>query len=59
MGTQLRAVTKKGLKGVPLGRRGGLTQHLIKKLTTHYGLALRNHSEVADMQGAVMATIYT
>ncbi|XP_077539634.1 uncharacterized protein LOC144152273 [Haemaphysalis longicornis] len=58
MGTQLRAVIKKGLKGVPLGGRGGLTQDLIKKLTTYYGLALRNNSEVPDMQRAVMATFY-
>lgn len=41
-----RTLIKKELKGVPPGGRGGLTQELIKKLTTYYGLALRNNHEV-------------
>lgn len=58
MGTNLRALKGKAKKGEPLGGRGGLTQDLIKKLTNYYGHALRNHTEVDEMQRAVMATFY-
>lgn len=58
MGSALRGLITKGKKGQPLGGRGGLTQELIKRLTSYYGMALRSHSNVADMQRAVMATFY-
>lgn len=56
MGTALRTLVTRAKKGEPLGGRGGLTQELIKKLTSYYGLALRKHTSVPDMQRAVMAT---
>lgn len=58
MGTALRTLVTRAKKGEPLGGRGGLTQELIKKLTSYYGLALRKHTSVPDMQRAVMATFY-
>ncbi|CAN7950323.1 unnamed protein product [Ixodes hexagonus] len=58
MGSALRALVTKGKKGQPLGGKGGLTQNLIKKLTSYYGMALRDHSEVDEMRRAVMATFY-
>ncbi|XP_077517393.1 uncharacterized protein LOC144128162 [Amblyomma americanum] len=58
IGAALRSLVAKAKKGEPLGGKGGLTQQLIKKLTNYYGLALRNHSEVEEMQRAVMATYY-
>ncbi|CAN7950047.1 unnamed protein product [Ixodes pacificus] len=58
MGSALRALVTKAKKGEPLGGRGGLTQDLIKRLTSYYGMALRNNSDVKEMQRAVMATFY-
>ncbi|CAN7944761.1 unnamed protein product, partial [Ixodes pacificus] len=58
MGSALRALITKGKKGQPLGGRGGLTQELIKRLTSYYGMALRSHPDVDEMQRAVMATFY-
>lgn len=58
MGSALRALVAKSRKDQPIGGRGGLTQDLIKKLTNYYGMALRRHSDVAEMQKAVMATFY-
>ncbi|XP_077536306.1 uncharacterized protein LOC144148663 [Haemaphysalis longicornis] len=58
MNSALRGVVAKGKKGQPVGGRGGLTQDLIKKLTTYYGMALREHDTVEKMQRAVMATFY-
>ncbi|KAH7943117.1 hypothetical protein HPB52_005608 [Rhipicephalus sanguineus] len=36
----------------------GLTQDLIKRLTSYYGLALRSNTDVEDMKKAVMATFH-
>lgn len=58
MGTNLRGLIKQGKKGQPLGGKGGLTQDLIKKLTTYYGMALRDNEKLEDMQNAVMATFH-
>ncbi|KAG0440314.1 hypothetical protein HPB47_016337, partial [Ixodes persulcatus] len=58
MGSALRALITKAKKGKPLGGRGGLTQDLIKRLTSYYGMALRSNSDVKEMQRAVMATFY-
>jgi len=55
MGTLLRNVrkTKK------LGGKGKLTEALVKKLSTYYGLAIRrNINSVEDMKKAIMATYY-
>lgn len=55
MGTRLRNVrkTKK------LGGKGKLTEALVKKLSTYYGLAIRrNINSVTDMKKAVMATFH-
>ncbi|KAH7951164.1 hypothetical protein HPB52_005887 [Rhipicephalus sanguineus] len=45
----------KAKKGEALGGRGGLTQDLVKRLTSYYGLSLRSNTDVQDMQRAVMA----
>lgn len=58
MGTALRSLVSKAKKGEALGGRGGLTQDLIKRLTSYYGLALRSNTDVQDMQRAVMATLH-
>lgn len=55
MGTRLRNIrkTKK------LGGKGKLTESLVKKLSTYYGLAIRRHIDsVQDMKKAIMATYY-
>lgn len=55
MGTHLR----KKKKDNKLGGKGKLTDALIKKLTTYYGLVIRRNSESVDeMQKAIMATYY-
>lgn len=55
MGTRLRAV-KKAKK---LGGKGKLTENLIKKLSTYYGLAIRrNVNSTEDMKKAIMATFH-
>jgi len=55
MGTRLRNVKK----NEKLGGKGKLTDALIKKLTTYYGLAIRrNSNNVDDMKREVMATFY-
>lgn len=55
MGTRLRNV-KKTQK---LGDKGKLTDALIKKLTTYYGLAIRKNSDSVDnMKREIMATFY-
>ena len=55
MGTRLRAVRKdKKLSG-----KGKLTEALVKKLSTYYGLAIRiNVNSVENMKTAIMATYY-
>ncbi|XP_072143331.1 uncharacterized protein [Dermacentor andersoni] len=58
MGTALRTLVSKSRRSKPIGGKGGLTQDLIKKLTNYYGMAIRNNSEVDDMQRAIMATFY-
>lgn len=55
MGTRLRNIrkTKK------LGGKGKLTESLVGKLSTYYGLAIRrNIDNVQDMKKAIMATYY-
>lgn len=55
MGTRLRNV-KKTQK---LGGKDKLTDALIKKLTTYYGLAIRRNSDSVDnMKREIMATFY-
>lgn len=55
MGTRLRNVRK----AKKLGGKGKLTEALIKKLTTYYGLAIRrNVNNAKDMKKAIMATFY-
>lgn len=55
MGTRLRNVKK----ATKLGGKGKLTDALIKKLTSYYGLAIRrNINNVEDMKKAIMATYY-
>ncbi|XP_043257881.1 uncharacterized protein LOC122400460 [Colletes gigas] len=55
MSTRLRNIIIKE----KLGGKGKLTDTLIKKLTTYYGLAIRRNSHnVADMKREVMATFY-
>ncbi|XP_071582033.1 uncharacterized protein [Temnothorax nylanderi] len=55
MGSRLRNVKKKE----KLGGKGKLTDVLIKKLTTYYGLAIRRNIDSVDyMAKAVMATYY-
>lgn len=52
MGTRLRNVKKTA----KLGRRGKLTDVLIKKLTKYYGLAIRRNAHSKDdMKKAIMA----
>ncbi|KAG0425499.1 hypothetical protein HPB47_027353 [Ixodes persulcatus] len=46
-------------KGQSLGGRGGLTQELIKRLTSYYGMALRSHPNLADMKRALVASSST
>ncbi|CAN7978839.1 unnamed protein product, partial [Ixodes persulcatus] len=58
MGSTLRSLVSKAKKGEPLGGRGSLTQDLIKRLISYYGMALRNNSDVDGMQKAVMATFH-
>lgn len=55
MGTRLRNVKKTA----EIGRKGKLTDVLIKKLTKYYGLAIRrNVNFVAEMKKGIMATLY-
>lgn len=55
MGTRLRNVKKKE----KLGGKGKLTEALIKKLTTYYGLAIRrNINNIENMKKDIMATFY-
>lgn len=55
MGTRLRNIKKKQ----KLGGKGKLTDLVIKKLTTYYGLAIRrNVDSVGDMKKSIMATLY-
>ncbi|XP_067208105.1 uncharacterized protein [Linepithema humile] len=55
MGSRLRNVRK----AKKLGGKGKLTEVLIKKLSTYYGLAIRrNVNSVQDMKKAIMATFY-
>ncbi|XP_071653066.1 uncharacterized protein [Temnothorax longispinosus] len=55
MGTRLRNIKKVA----KLGGKGKLTDALIKKLTTYYGLAIRRHPDsVEEMKKAIMATYY-
>lgn len=55
MGTRLRNIKK----ATKLGGKGKLTDVLIKKLTSYYGLAIRkNINNVEDMKKAIMATYY-
>ncbi|XP_075533155.1 uncharacterized protein LOC142566189 [Dermacentor variabilis] len=58
MGTNLRTLVTKSSRDQPLGGRGGLTQDLIKRLTSYYGMALRGSEDVKDMKRAVMATFH-
>uniref|UniRef100_A0A1E1XP14 Putative kolobok-8 hm n=1 Tax=Amblyomma sculptum TaxID=1581419 RepID=A0A1E1XP14_AMBSC len=58
MGTALRSLVNKAKKGEALGGKGGLTQDVIKRLTSYYGLALRSSTNVEEMQRAVMATLH-
>lgn len=53
MGTRLR-----NLKKSKKFKRGVLTDALIKKLSTYYGLAIRRHNNVQDMKNAIMATLH-
>ncbi|KAG0410805.1 hypothetical protein HPB47_012080 [Ixodes persulcatus] len=50
MGSALRALITKGKKGQPLGGRGGLTQELIKRLTSYYG----NGSQPSMFRGTLV-----
>ncbi|CAH2086449.1 unnamed protein product [Euphydryas editha] len=53
MGTRLRNIRK----NKKLGGKGKLTEALVKKLSTYYGLAIRrNINSVEDMKKAIMAT---
>ena len=53
MGTRLRQVKKKE----KIGGKGKLTDALIKKLSTYYGLAIRRNSEnKLEMKKSIMAT---
>lgn len=55
MGTRLRNVKKEH----KLGGKGKLTDALIKKLSTYYGLAIqRNVDSVEDMKKGILATYY-
>ena len=55
MGSRLRNVKKTA----KLGGKSKLTDVLIKKLTTYYGLAIRRNSDnVQNMRKAIMATFY-
>ncbi|XP_053995806.1 uncharacterized protein LOC128885665 [Hylaeus anthracinus] len=55
MSTRLRNLKKTE----KLGGKGKLTDILIKKLTTYYGLAIRrNVDSVTDMRKAIMATLH-
>jgi len=55
MGSRLRNLKKKE----KLGGKGKLTDNLIKKLTTYYGLAIRrNPDNVEEMEKSVMATYF-
>ena len=55
MGTRLRNVRK----NKKLGGKGKLTEALVKKLSTYYGLTIRrNVNIVEDMKKAIMATYY-
>jgi len=55
MGTRLRNVKKEH----KLGGKGILTDSLIKKLTTYYGLAIRrNVDSVTEMKKAILSTYY-
>ncbi|XP_044580501.1 uncharacterized protein LOC123262383 [Cotesia glomerata] len=55
MGTRLRSVKKEK----HLGGRGKLTEVLIKKLSTYYGLAIRrNVNRVEDMKNEILATYF-
>jgi len=55
MGTRLRGVKKTH----KLGGKGKLTEKLIQKLTSYYGLAIRrNVNNVENMKKAIMATYY-
>jgi len=55
MGTRLRNVKKEH----KLGGKGKLTDTLIKKLTTYYGLAIRrNVDSVTEMKKAILSTYY-
>lgn len=55
MGTRLRNAKKLH----KLGGKGKLTDALIKKIQTYYGLAIRrNQDNVDDMKNAIMATYY-
>lgn len=58
MGSALYGLVQKGKWAQPLGGRGDLTQELIKCLTSYYRMAPRNHTEVNEMQRAIMATFY-
>ena len=55
MGTRLRNIRKKE----KLSGKGKLTEALLKKLATYYGLAIRrNINSVEDMKKAIMATFH-
>lgn len=58
IGMRLRGVTR-NTEGIGGKREGKLTDELIKHLTTHYSLAIRNNSNsVGDMKRAIWATLY-
>lgn len=58
MGMTLHSLVNKAKKGEQLGRRGGLAQDLIERITNYYNLALRSYRDAKDMRKAVVTIVW-
>lgn len=54
----LHSLVNKAKKGEQLGRRGGLAQDLIERITNYYNLALRSYTDAKDMRKAVVTIVW-
>lgn len=54
----LHSLVNKAKKGEQLGRRGGLAQDLIERITNYYNLALRSYRDAKDMRKAVVTIVW-
>lgn len=54
----LHSLVNKAKKEEQLGRRGGLAQDLIERITNYYNLALRSYRDAKDMRKAVVTIVW-